>query len=536
MLRAGYTLAYNRPGMSDFTDSDRRQPRHLARRDRNHASATWTPTAAATRPPPQHRPPRPAAVFRPRRSLPDDRRRHRRHHDLRPEPPVPYSQTWTAGWQRKLTGDIGHRSALRRHALAPELADLQLQRGQHRRERVPQRVPAGAANLQANIAGRPRQHVRAIPAPPAPSPLPIFLAYFNGLGGGAGRQLRRSTRARAGPAPPSTRSSRRATRTRSHWHGHQRRTPASIDDATRRDNALRAGLPANSSSPTRIYLGGAESSATAATPTTTRCSSSCASGCRTACSSTAATCSARPTRPSATRSAPPRKSVLADRHRRRRHPRVQGELDLRAAVRPGRRFGGSAGPWLDRLIGGWSFDGIARLQSGRMLDFGNVRLVGMTKDELQDTSSCGSTTPAGRSTCCRRTSYDNTLRAFSVSATTATGYSGEAPTGRYIAPANGPDCIEIAPADRLRRLRLEQRRRDRAALVRFDLSAVKRVPIKGRSELRVPRRVPQRLQPPVVRPGDGSRIGSRRLPRRERRHGTAGSTDLAPELVSSGSG
>jgi hypothetical protein len=39
---------------------------------------------------------------------------------------------------------------------------------------------------------------------------------------------------------------------------------------------------------------------------------------------------------------------------------------------------------------------------------------------------------------------DNTIRAFSVSATSATGYgSGGAPTGRYFAPANGPDCIEI---------------------------------------------------------------------------------------------
>ena len=50
----------------------------------------------------------------------------------------------------------------------------------------------------------------------------------------------------------------------------------------------------------------------------------------------------------------------------------------------GRRFGSGVGPWMDRLIGGWSFDGIARIQSGPKLDFGNVRLVGMTSDELQD--------------------------------------------------------------------------------------------------------------------------------------------------------
>ena len=39
---------------------------------------------------------------------------------------------------------------------------------------------------------------------------------------------------------------------------------------------------------------------------------------------------------------------------------------------------------------------------------------------------------------------DNTIRAFSVSATSASGYgTGGAPTGRYFAPANGPDCMEI---------------------------------------------------------------------------------------------
>jgi hypothetical protein len=38
---------------------------------------------------------------------------------------------------------------------------------------------------------------------------------------------------------------------------------------------------------------------------------------------------------------------------------------------------------------------------------------------------------------------DNTIRAFAVSATSASGYAGAAPTGKYFAPANGPDCIEV---------------------------------------------------------------------------------------------
>ena len=38
---------------------------------------------------------------------------------------------------------------------------------------------------------------------------------------------------------------------------------------------------------------------------------------------------------------------------------------------------------------------------------------------------------------------DNTILAFATSPTTASGYAGATPTGRYFAPANGPDCIEI---------------------------------------------------------------------------------------------
>ncbi len=100
---------------------------------------------------------------------------------------------------------------------------------------------------------------------------------------------------------------------------------------------------------------------------------------------------------------------------------------------------------MNRLIGGWSFDGIARIQSGTTLDFGNVRLVGMTQKELQELQA------ALRRR--RKLIYmlpqdiiDNTVRAFSVRQPRRPGYSDQGvPTGRYLAPANGPDCIEIRP-------------------------------------------------------------------------------------------
>ena len=63
------------------------------------------------------------------------------------------------------------------------------------------------------------------------------------------------------------------------------------------------------------------------------------------------------------------------------------------------------------------------------------------------------------------------MKAFNVSATSANGYGAlGAPTGRYLAPANGPDCIETAPGYGdcgLRSLVVNGPR-----LVRFDLSVV----------------------------------------------------------------
>ncbi len=113
----------------------------------------------------------------------------------------------------------------------------------------------------------------------------------------------------------------------------------------------------------------------------------------------------------------------------------------------GRRFGASAGRLLDSLIGGWEFHGIFRMQSGDRESFGNYRVVGMTDEELQSLFKL-------RFDDANRIIYQlpddiiqNTIRAFSFSPTSATGYSGEAPTGRYFAPARAADCISIFTED-----------------------------------------------------------------------------------------
>jgi hypothetical protein len=113
----------------------------------------------------------------------------------------------------------------------------------------------------------------------------------------------------------------------------------------------------------------------------------------------------------------------------------------------GRRYGSNINKTLDYFVGGWQMSGTSRLQTGRLADLGNVRVVGMTMDEVQSLFKM------------RKVSdtivyfwpqeiIDETIKAYSTSATTVTGYGALGPpTGKYFAPANGPDCIETYNSD-----------------------------------------------------------------------------------------
>jgi hypothetical protein len=111
---------------------------------------------------------------------------------------------------------------------------------------------------------------------------------------------------------------------------------------------------------------------------------------------------------------------------------------------------GSSRKWLnqtnglvDRIVGGWQVGINTRLQTGRLIDLGNVRMVGMDIQEAREIFKLRFDDVGNKVWMLPQEVIDNTIRAFSVSATSASGYSGAAPTGRYFAPANGPDCIEV---------------------------------------------------------------------------------------------
>jgi hypothetical protein len=111
----------------------------------------------------------------------------------------------------------------------------------------------------------------------------------------------------------------------------------------------------------------------------------------------------------------------------------------------GRRFASNAGAVMERLVGGWSLGVNARVQSGLLVDLGNIRVVGMTPDEVQGLFKTRIDTD-GRVYFWPADIINESIKAFSTSATSPTGYGSlGAPSGRYFAPANGPDCIETSP-------------------------------------------------------------------------------------------
>jgi len=159
----------------------------------------------------------------------------------------------------------------------------------------------------------------------------------------------------------------------------------------------------------------------------------------------------------------------------------------------GKRFASNANGVMDRVIGGWNYQGVVRVQSGRMIDLGDVRLVGMTADDVRAMFTTRTVTDPNNGF--RTLVYmlpqdviDNTIKAFSVN---ATGYTQGAPAGRYFAPPSGPDCLETAQSSTTITSGATNRLTGFGdcgvrslivtgpKVVRFDMNLVKRIPIKN---------------------------------------------------------
>jgi hypothetical protein len=125
----------------------------------------------------------------------------------------------------------------------------------------------------------------------------------------------------------------------------------------------------------------------------------------------------------------------------------------------GKSFLNTSNGLVDRLVGGWGFNGNIRIQSGIPFVFNaqnagaiqaaggqqsisNVQLVGMTYKELQKAVGVYRD-PDGFVYLLPKDIRDNTTKAFNISLTTAgAAYTNGAPTGRFIAPAGFGNCSQ----------------------------------------------------------------------------------------------
>jgi hypothetical protein len=135
----------------------------------------------------------------------------------------------------------------------------------------------------------------------------------------------------------------------------------------------------------------------------------------------------------------------------------------------GQRFLDSTNGIVDHLVSGWSFNGTARIQSGTPNGLGNVQLVGMTRQELQDSMKITHGATASGVPVVFFLPPDiiqNTINAFNGTF---------AATGRYIAPVNMNAAVPFAGAVGYPNLILYGPR-----FTRFDLSFVKKTKVTER--------------------------------------------------------
>jgi hypothetical protein len=353
---------------------------------------------------------------------------------------VPYSDTYTTGFQRQL----GRKSAMEIRYLGSRNRQQWTTYNMNEINIIDNHFldefKLAQANLQANLVAGRGGTFAYFGAGTGTSPLPIYLAYFSGI-----------TAANAGNSAlyTSTQFTNANFVNSLVLYGSNPFTPAGNSSTTglsgdpqRRANALAAGLPAN------FFL---------ANPDATGGANVTGYGGYTSYNSLQLQFRRRLSGGLQADASYTFGKGFASNRVSFRVPRYMArdsgsEGDVTHALKftflydlpfgQGRRFGGNVGSGLDRLIGGWTISGTGWLQSGRLVDIGGVRVVGMTLDDVRKAFKLRRTEDKLVVYSWPQDIIDNTIKAYSVSATQVGGYTLGAPSGRYFAPANGPDCIE----------------------------------------------------------------------------------------------
>jgi hypothetical protein len=470
VVRGGWAMAFQRPGLSDFTGvfGDNQGIAVSLQRDQNNSTLPILLRANPTLPgsPAVTLPAAPASITT-------------RGNAYDPDIQLPYIQSWSAGWQRKLTRDSAIEVRYVGSKLEGPWDSLNLNEPNITSNGFLNEFRLAQANLQANIAAGRGATFAYTGA--GTSPLPIFLAHFNAQGAAnAG-----NTAAYTGANWTSAANlGFLAARNPNPWGFATAGASGLIGSATFRANAITAGLPANFFVANPDLLGTGNTTGAAQLVTNsggTRAHSMQFEYRKRFANSfsvnSSYTFSVAELLQRYGWDKPLEWVEQAGQVGNVRHA-LKANWSLEVPIGRERKFGSNLNGFMDAIVGGWSIDGVGRIQSGEVLDFGNVRMIGMTKKELQKEIKVQQG-PGGQIFILPADILDNTVKAFSVSATSATGYGSlGAPSGRYFAPANGPDCIETAPGYGdcgMRSITVNGPR-----LVRFDIGIAKDFDLPGR--------------------------------------------------------
>jgi len=446
VVRAGYSRAFSRPGLNDFTGLFNSNPGITITVNREEGQGNLGSIPLLLRD--QGRLGPPAFPNTPVYPMTDVVTEDIRGFD--PHIQVPYADTWSAGVQRGIGGNmalevryVGTRGKDQWRTLNAqangEIGVLNYNEFNIYENGFLNEFRVAQANLQANIAAG-RGNTFAFTGAPGTAPLPTFLAFFNGQN--------------------SSQSNNSALYTGTNWTNQAflnflaARNPnpfgfasagnnGLMGSAAFRTNAANAGVPANYFVANPDLLGGAFVStnigATKYDSLQLELRRRYAQGLQFQTSYVYG------------------KQYVSDWETFRRPQfyvrdagppgdithQFKANVVYDLPFGQGRRFGSNANTVLDRIIAGWQVGLSSRIQSGRLIDLGNVRLVGMTANDVRDMFKLRFDDAGKKVWMLPQEVIDNTILAYSVSPTTASGYAGASPTGRYFMPANGPDCIEV---------------------------------------------------------------------------------------------
>jgi hypothetical protein len=436
VLRGGYSIAYNRNGLADFSGTFGANPGVAITTDRNLTIGNLVGGSLGSLPLLLRETNRLGApAFPSAPAYPFVAAITEDANIFDPNIRVPYAQSWSFGIQREITKNMALevRYVGTRHLRGWTEYNLNSNEGNILENGFLNEFRLAQANLQANIAAGRGSNFRYFGPNTGTSPLPITLAYFSGV---PAAQANDPTRYNSSNFASATFVNELAL-----FDPDPLGFAASLhNDAGRRAFALSAGLPSNFFLTNPDLRGGViftgNGGYTRYDGMQVEFRRRLSQGLQVQGSYTFAKSF------SSTRSSfrIPRLNALGGTLRHAFKVNWVYELPFGK----GRMLLGNAGGALDRLVGGWEFHGTGRVQSGQILNFGSVTLVGMTREEFQDAYGLYFDHENKVIRNLPKDIIDNTIKAFSVSATSPTGYGASGPpTGRYLAPASSPVCTQF---------------------------------------------------------------------------------------------